>query len=70
MNQRNIVKGGQGGMGMNMGMQSPPMAASMSRPGTDKSAQERIAEITHLKDQGLITQQEFDQKRQEIIASI
>jgi len=70
LNQRNIVKGGQGGMGMNMGMQSPPMAASMSRPDADKSAQERIAEITHLKDQGLITQQEFDQKRQEIIASI
>jgi hypothetical protein len=35
-----------------------------------KSSAERIAEITQLRDTGILTQQEYDQKRKEIISSI
>jgi len=67
LSQRNIVKGGgEGSMG---GLQSP-MPLTMARTVTDKSAQERIAEITQLRHQGILTQEEFVQKRQEIISSI
>jgi hypothetical protein len=48
--------------------QGAPAAASMDRSG--KSAAERIREITELRDSGVLTQAEFNKKKEEIVASI
>jgi hypothetical protein len=58
MNRRDVVKGA-------------PVAQSMLRaPGDSKSTEVRIAEIQNLRDKGIITAEEYDTKRQEIIATI
>jgi len=57
MNRRNDVK-------------NAPSAQFMSRPSDGKSVEERMAELTKLRDMGILTSDEYEKKRNEIIASI
>jgi hypothetical protein len=61
LNQRDAVKGG---------LRAAPVAQAMLVRGDDKPAKERLAEIQDLLYNGVITQQEYDQKRKDILSSI
>jgi hypothetical protein len=60
LQQRDTVKGGR----------IAPVAQAMLVRGDDKNAKERLAQIKDLLDSGIISHQEYDQKRQDIISSI
>lgn len=71
LNRRDIVKGGGGGyMQRDHEFSSAVVATPVMERGSTKSPGDRIKDITDLRMSGVLTQEEFENKRQEIINSI
>jgi hypothetical protein len=68
LDRRDIVKGRNGVAGGETVYDAPMAQVVDDRGG--KSAEERLAEVKALRDKGILTEEEFQQKRQEIIAAI
>jgi hypothetical protein len=70
MNQRDIVKGHGGARYHNATTSHAVVAQVVDDRGSGKSVEERIKEIKDLLDKGILTEEEYQKKRQDIISSI